>query len=57
MSVKYSEEAKQVLAELQDRYDYIVEAYKTPDFIEIIGSIGGDIERRRVYPDGRVSAK
>ena len=50
-------EYKKAIAEAKSRYDYIIDTYETRDFTEIIGSIGGDVERVRVYPDGRVCAK
>lgn len=48
---------KTKLQEVIDRYDYIIERYDGKDFTEIVGSIGGDVEKVRVYKDGRVAAK
>lgn len=42
----------ETLRETRDRYDYILEEHKTPDFVEIVGKIGGDVETARVYRDG-----
>lgn len=35
-----------------ERLDYIMEIYPTADFVEIVGSVGGDIVTYRVYDDG-----
>lgn len=43
--------------EYESRYDYIIDRHDTNDFTEIVGSIGGDVERVRIYNDGRVGAK
>ena len=32
--------------------DYILETIPTPDFVEIVGHIGGDIITYRVYDNG-----
>jgi hypothetical protein len=48
---------KEAVQEALDRYDYILETHKTKDFVEIIGSIGGDVERVRVYHDGSRTVK
>lgn len=37
--------------------DYILETNETPDFVEIIGKMGGDTITRRFYDDGRRCAK
>lgn len=42
------------LRDTRDRFDYVLEEHKTPDFTEIVGSIGGDIITNRVYKDGSV---
>lgn len=34
-----------------EKFDYIIDMNKTEDFVEITGSIGGDILRYRVYED------
>ena len=34
--------------------DYILETIPTPDFVEIIGRVGGDTATYRVYDDGSV---
>lgn len=47
----------EALRETRDRYDYILEVHKTPDFVEIVGKIGGDVETARVYRDGSCCIK
>lgn len=37
--------------------DYILETIPTPDFVEIIGRVGGDTVTYRVYNDGSVYAR
>ena len=34
--------------------DYILETIPTPDFVEIVGRMGGDTVTYRVYDDGSV---
>ena len=41
----------------RDRFDYVIEEFKTPDFLEIHGKIGGDYTTFRVYKDGSVYEK
>lgn len=47
----------EALRETRDRYDYVLEEHKTPDFVEIVGKIGGDVETVRVYRDGSCCIK
>lgn len=35
-----------------DRLDYILKSTPAPDFVEIVGCIGGDTVTYRVYEDG-----
>lgn len=37
--------------------DYILETIPTPDFVEIVGCVGGDTVTYRVYDDGSVYEK
>ena len=34
--------------------DYILETIPTPDFVEVVGRVGGDTVTYRVYDDGSV---
>ncbi len=37
---------------LEERgFEYIMEVHDAPDFVEVIGNIGGDVEKYRVYND------
>lgn len=40
-----------------ERLDYILETVPTPDFVEIVGRVGGDVVTYRVYNDGSVYGK
>ncbi len=35
-----------------ERLEYILETIPAPDFVEVVGCIGGDIVTYRVYDDG-----
>lgn len=35
-----------------ERLDYILDYYSAPDFVEIVGRVGGDTVTYRVYNDG-----
>ena len=37
-----------------ERLDYIMEYYIVPDFVEVIGKIGGDVITYRIYDDGSI---
>ena len=37
-----------------ERLDYILETIPAPDFIEIVGRVGGDTVTYRVYNDGSI---
>lgn len=40
-----------------ERLDYILETVPTPDFVEIVGRVGGDVVTYRVCNDGSVYEK
>lgn len=40
-----------------ERLDYILETVPTPDFVEIVGRVGGDVVTYRVYNDGSIYGK
>lgn len=54
---KVSTPFTKALNDTRERFDYILEERKTSDFIEIIGSMGGDVLTFRVYKDGSVYEK
>lgn len=37
-----------------ERLDYILNSYSAPDFVEIVGRVGGDTVAYRIYNDGRM---
>lgn len=41
----------------RERLDYIPETVPTPDLVEIVGRVGGDVVTSRVYNDGSVYGK
>lgn len=43
--------------EVLEHLDYILETIPTPDFVEIVGFVGGDTVTYRVYNDGSVYEK
>lgn len=47
----------EALRDTRDRFDYILEENKTPNFVEIVGKIGGDVLTFRIYRDGNVYEK
>ena len=34
--------------------DYVLETYSTPDYVEVLGVMGGDPVKYRIYDDGRI---
>ena len=38
-------------------FDYLIETISTPDYVQIVGSAGGDISTYRIYEDGSIYAK
>lgn len=40
-----------------DKFDYIIDIYNGIDFIEFVGSIGGDVLTYRYYANGRISER
>ena len=51
-----NEKQKERISKAQDRalesLDYILETIPAPDFVEIVGRMGGDTITYRVYDDG-----
>lgn len=37
-----------------EEMDYILETYSAPDFVEIVGKMGGDVITMRYYDNGMV---
>lgn len=53
-----SEKQKKRIKKAEDRalesLDYILETIPAPDFVEIVGRMGGDTITYRVYDDGSI---
>ena len=51
-------DAKKRIKKAQDRalesLDYILDVFPAPDFVEVVGRMGGDTVTYRVYDDGSV---
>ena len=40
-----------------ERLDYVMDCYEAPDFVEVTGSMGGDVITYRIFDDGRMYVK
>ena len=40
-----------------DNLDYVMECHEAPDFVEVTGSMGGDVITYRVYDNGDIYAR
>ena len=53
-----NEDAKKRINKAQDialeDMDYILDVFPAPDFVEVVGRMGGDTVTYRVYDDGSV---
>ena len=51
-------DAKKRIEKAQDKaledMDYILDVFPAPDFVEVVGRMGGDTVTYRVYDDGSV---
>lgn len=54
MSVKTNDRIKKAQEKILENLDYILETYPAPDFVEIVGRVGGNTVTYRVYDDGSV---
>ncbi len=52
-----AERIRKAQDKVRERLDYILETVPTPDFVEIVGRVGGDVVTYRVYNDGSVYGK
>lgn len=52
MSKKQKDRVSKAQDRALERLDYILETIPTPDFVEIVGRMGGDTITYRVYDDG-----
>ncbi|MCI9143459.1 MAG: hypothetical protein HFH87_12730 [Lachnospiraceae bacterium] len=52
MSKKQKDRVSKAQDRALERLDYILETIPAPDFVEIVGRMGGDTITYRVYDDG-----
>ena len=57
MTKDTEERIRKAQDKVMEHLDYILETVPTPDFVEIVGRVGGDIVTYRVYNDGSVYEK
>ncbi|MXP78310.1 hypothetical protein GN277_24040 [Lachnospiraceae bacterium WCA-9-b2] len=53
--------SKERMNQVQDRalesLDYVMDCYETSEFVEVTGSMGGDVITYRVFDDGSMYVK
>jgi hypothetical protein len=57
MTKDTTERVKNAQNKALEYLDYILETVSTPDFVEVVGRVGGDTVTYRVYDDGSVYEK
>ena len=57
MAKNEKERIKKAENKALESLDYILETTPTPDFVEVVGRVGGDIVTYRVYDDGSMSER
>lgn len=57
MAKDITERVREAQDKVLEYLDYILEAVSTPDFVEVVGRVGGDTITYRVYNDGSVYEK
>ena len=57
MTKDITERVREAQDKVLEYLDYILEAVPTPDFVEVVGRVGGDTITYRVYNDGSVYEK
>ena len=57
MAKDITERVRQAQDKVLEHLDYILEIVPTPDFVESVGRVGGDVVTYRVYEDGSVYGK
>ncbi len=57
MAKDTTERIRRAQDKAMERLDYIMETAAAPDFVEIVGRVGGDVVTYRVYDDGSVYEK
>lgn len=57
MAKDTTERVRKAQNKVLEHLEYILEAVPTPDFVELLGRVGGDTVTYRVYNDGSVYEK
>jgi hypothetical protein len=57
MAKDITERVRKAQDKALEHLDYILETIPAPDFVEIVGRVGGDVVTYRVYNDGYVYEK
>lgn len=57
MAKDITERVRKAQDKVLEHLDYILETIPTPDFVEIVGRVGGDTITYKVYDDGSVYEK
>lgn len=57
MAKDITERVRKAQDKVLEHLDYILETIPTPDFVEIVGRVGGDVVTYRVCNDGSVYEK
>lgn len=48
---------KRAIAALNGRLEFILDAYETITFVDILGKVGGNFISYRVYNDGKITER
>lgn len=57
MAKDTAERIRKAQDKVRERLDYLLETFPTPEFVEIVGRVGGDTVTYRVYNDGSIYEK
>ena len=57
LCMKKETRVKKAMELALERLDYIIDYHTAPDFVEVIGSMGGDVITYRIYDDGSIYEK
>lgn len=50
-------EQEKLLNKAEEYFDYILDCFSEKDFIQIVGSVGGDIRTYRFYSNGIITER
>ena len=51
------EEKEKLLKQAEEHFDYLLECHTTNDFIQVVGSMGGDVRTYRFYANGLITER